>query len=178
MLAQRGLGRLRQLPAFGKLPVARPATPVTSRIRTRLAPRRTLDYARIRREVLAVIAELGASEASRINPVGTLPEIMVALALIWLGYYFWGQVAELGGRLHVGGGVVDYIVWLGRQVIVRVQGDYWHSLPGRQLQDAVQWDRLHQRGYLVADLWEHDIYQAWVDGRLKEFVEAALLGAS
>ena len=104
---------------------------------------------------------------------------MVAWALIKLGFMFQAQQSELGGRLQLGGGVVDFKVFVGAGiVIVRVEGDYWHSLPERILKDAVQYDRLHRLGYRVADLWEGDIYRAWVDGRLTRFVEDAITAAA
>lgn len=139
---------------------------------------KSLNYVRIKEEVLAAIARLDAQQQSLIPMGGTLPEIMVALALTWLGYQFQAQRPTDGGRLRLGGAVVDVVVFLGSsQVIIRVQGDYWHSLPARKNKDAVQWGRLHAKGYRVCDLWEHDIYRAWVDNRLKQFVDAGVQGA-
>jgi G:T-mismatch repair DNA endonuclease (very short patch repair protein) len=140
---------------------------------------RTLNYARIKTEVMEAIARLPHTQAVLIRASGTLPEQMVALALCWLKLPFQAQRSEDGGRLRLGGAVVDIVVFLGStQLVIRVQGDYWHSLPDRKNKDAVQLERLRAKGYRVVDLWENAIYQAWVDGRLKNFVSDALQGAA
>lgn len=144
----------------------------------RLTLSKSLNYARIKEEVLAAIARLSAEQRGPIPMGGTLPEIMVALALVWLGYQFQAQRPTDGGRLRLGGAVVDVIVFLGAaQVVCRVQGDYWHSLPARKLKDTVQWGRLHAKGYRVVDFWEGEIYKAWVEQRLKQFVDAGIQSA-
>ena len=141
---------------------------------------KTLSYTRIEAEVTAEIAKLSGEQQEQIPQAGTLPERMIALALVQLAYYFQWQRAEGGGRLRVGGAVVDFMVYgIGlKPVIIRVQGDYWHSLPDRKLQDAVQWELLHAKGYRIFDAWEHAIYEAWLNGRLQRFVEEGLLNAT
>lgn len=141
--------------------------------------RKSFNYARIEEDILAEIAKLSREKQAQIPVAGTLPERMIALALVWLGYYFQWQRSEDGGRLRLGGAVVDFLVYVGaKPTIIRVQGDYWHSLPQRKLQDAVQWERLHAKGYRIFDAWEHDIYDAWLTGRLKRFVEEGVLNAA
>jgi len=140
---------------------------------------KTLNYTRIKAEVMAAIARLPRTQSVQIPPSGTLPEQMVALALCWLKLPFQAQRSEDGGRLRLGGAVVDLVVFLGsKPVVIRVQGDYWHSLPERKLKDAVQLERLRAKGYRVADMWESDIYQAWTDGRLKTYVNDGIQGAA
>ncbi len=157
-------------PLGGKPRKAPAPTPARSR-QVKFKPARP-NYENIKRDVMQAIAQLPADKQAQIPLTGTLPEIMVALALVWLGWLFRCQSSELGGRLQVGGAVVDVIVYLGAsQVVIRVQGDYWHSQPDRKLKDAAQWNRLHYLRFRVFDAWEHDIYQAWVEGRLKTFVE-------
>jgi hypothetical protein len=132
--------------------------------------RRSLDYQKIKEQVEEAILRLPLEKRWRI-PAGTLPERMVALALCYLDVYFQAQRSEDGGRLRLGGAVVDFLVFIGSlPVVVRVQGDYWHSLPSRKLKDRVQWDRLHMRGYRVADIWEHELYQQWSEGRLPQLI--------
>jgi hypothetical protein len=137
--------------------------------------RGVISYERIKAAVDAAIASLTSEKRNRIPATATLPERMVALALVLLGYDFSVQASELGGRIRLGGGVVDFLVYQGASVVViRVQGDYWHSGADIKQKDAVQWARLHRLRYRVADLWEQAIYQAWVDGGaggLKRFVE-------
>ena len=167
--------------AFPKLGGGRLGSRAPTSVRARgvrLRLPRSLDYMRIKGQVEEAIARLGADKRRQIPAEGTLPERMVALALVWLGLPFRGQIAELGGKLFLGGGVVDFLVYVGRRVVLRTMGDYWHSLPARKYKDLVQWDRLHQLGYAVADLWEKEIYQAWVDGRLKAVVEQAVFSAA
>jgi hypothetical protein len=138
-----------------------------------------LNYQKIEDEVMAAIARLSSNQQAMVPLAGTLPERMVGLALVWLGYYFQFQRAEDGGRLRLGGSVVDFIVFMGgHRIVVRVQGDYWHSLPERKRSDAMQADRLRALKYRVADLWESDINTAWVNGNLKTFVEQGVMNAS
>jgi hypothetical protein len=171
-------------PALGKplgraLPKLRAGGKLTRPRGVHYGTPRSLNYARIKAEFLVAVEQLGARERAQIPATGTLPEQMVAYALVKLGLPFVSQWSELGGRLWLGGSVVDFEVALGGSVVVvRVMGDYWHSLPDRKLKDAVQYDRLHRAGYRVADLWERAIYQAWVDGRLLRFVEQAVLEAA
>lgn len=140
---------------------------------------KTLNYTRIKAEVMAAIARLPRTLSVQIPASGTLPEQMVALALCWLKLPFQCQRSEDGGRLRLGGAVVDFVVWLGsKPTVLRCHGDYWHSLKDRKLKDAVQLERLRAQGYRVADLWEGEIYQAWVDGRLKTFVDDSIQGAA
>jgi hypothetical protein len=148
----------------------------------RFTIRKSLNYQRIKEEAMAAIAQLPAPQRNCIPAAATLPEQMIGLALAWLGYLpamAQAQISADGGRLRVGGAVVDWLLFLGGQIIaIRVQGTYWHSQPGRKLRDVVQYDRLHAKGYLVSDIWEHDIYQAWVDGRLKSFVADKIQSAA
>lgn len=141
--------------------------------------RKSFNYARIEEEVLAEIAKLPRDAQAQIPIAGTLPERMIALALVRLGYYFQWQRSEDGGRLRLGGAVVDFLVYIGiKPTIIRVQGDYWHSLPERKLQDEVQWQRLHLKGYRIFDAWESAIFDAWLNGRLTRFVDEGVLNAA
>lgn len=144
----------------------------------RRAPRRSLPYEKIRDEIMAIVGNLPPEQAAQIPVAGTLPEIMTALGLLWSGLQFASQISEDGGRTRLGGAVVDFKVFMGAEVvIVRVQGDYWHSLPERVLMDVVQYERLKQMGYRVADLWESAIYEAYQEGRLAAFVMESVLNA-
>lgn len=144
----------------------------------RRAPRRTLPYEKIREEVLAIVADLPPDQQAMIPLAGTLPEIMAALGMLWAGIPFVSQISEDGGRTRLGGAVVDFKIFLGTApVILRVQGDYWHSLPDRVLKDIVQFERLKRMGFLVADAWERDIYRAYLEGRLAEYIREVIGGA-
>lgn len=161
-----GLGRKPKLP--GNKPAG---------VQTRIP--KGINYQKIENEVNAAIAQLSTEKQARVPIMGTLPERMVGLALVWLDWYFQWQRAEDGGRLRLGGSVVDFIVYLGgSKVIVRVQGDWWHSLPERKKSDAAQADRLRRLKYRVADIWEGKTYEAWVNGNLKTFVEREVMNAT
>lgn len=138
-----------------------------------------MNYTKIEKDVNDAIAQLPSNKQAMIPVMGTLPERMVGLALVWLDWYFQWQRAEDGGRLRVGGAVIDFIVYLGAtKVAARVQGDYWHTLPDRKYKDAAQADRLRSLHYRVADLWESAIYRAWSQGNLKTFVEREIMNAA
>jgi hypothetical protein len=111
---------------------------------------------------------------------GTLPERIVWKWLEDNDHLFDAQSEQGGGRLSVGGAVVDFLVYTlaGATVAIRVQGDYWHgpAFPERQARDDEQADRLRQWGYIVADLWEHDIYDAVLNHRLDSLIRDAVEG--
>lgn len=79
--------------------------------------------------------------------------------------------AQTTGRRYViefdlGWARPDLVIFLDAGVvIIRVQGDYWHSLPGRPEKDAVQMEELRQttvegmRVLGVVDVWEKEIYE-------------------
>lgn len=60
----------------------------------------------------------------------------------------------------------DLVIFLDAGVvIIRVQGDYWHSLPGRPEKDSAQMAQLRQTTVEgmqvlgVVDVWEREIYE-------------------
>lgn len=164
---------------LGKKPRG-PRQPQSLRTRSVTFGRRlSVDYMQIKREVGEKLATMTAEKRRQIPATGTLPEIIVAICLVQLGYYFQSQNSELGGRMRLGGGVVDFKVFLGGTVvIVRVQGDYWHGTPDRKRQDAMQYAMLHALGYRVVDIWEGKLYEAWTERRAKTFVDKAILNAT
>lgn len=133
---------------------------------------RSLNYRNIEAEAIRLFAMLPLDKQAMIPADGTLPEKLVAYGLILAGFTFAYQIGETGGRLKLGGSVVDFKVALGaKTVIVRVQGDYWHSLPIRKLKDQTQFEILKGRGYLIFDAWESDVYRAFVEGRIAQYVD-------
>ncbi len=113
------------------------------------------------------------------NDTGTLPERIVEKWLIKEGLPYQKQHAIGGGSLHVGGSVVDFIVPIGTPpgVAVRVQGSFWHTLAPRVAKDRVQYQRLIAKGFRVATLWEHDIYEAVLQGFMDRYMRQNLYGA-
>jgi hypothetical protein len=112
---------------------------------------------------------------------GTLPERIIWKWLLDHDYSFIGQYAESGGNLVVGGAVVDFLVYdiAGKPTAMRIMGDYWHGpkFPTRQARDDEQYYRLVSMGYLVVDLWEHDIYDAVKRDRLTPYIMDAVFSA-
>jgi G:T-mismatch repair DNA endonuclease (very short patch repair protein) len=168
------------LPQWGGDPPHKTPKPTARRPRAvKMRPPRQMDYYQIRAAVLAAIAVLSQSDRARIRMDGTLPEIMIAYALIKLNYPFQMQNNVGGGRLRLGGAVVDFKVWLGGKILViRCQGQYWHSTKERKWKDTTQLIRLRAMGYRVVDIWEGEIYRAWSEGRFLPFVQQAILSAA
>lgn len=180
MPALRPAGKPIGKPFTAFQPLAKPKKPERqSLVGVRYAPHKTLDYARIKAEVYAAIARLPHEDQALIPAAGTLPEVMTCLALVWLRYTFRAQIAEDGGRLRLGGSVVDIIVYLGAtQTVIRVMGTWWHSSAATKAKDAMQLIFLRAKRYQVFDALEAEIYQAWVDGRLKEYVNEGIMKAA
>lgn len=172
----RGFKGLPALPR--QLGKRRRARSVLRRKPRQVRTRPPYSYDAIREQVLDAISRLSPLDQARIPTGGTLPELIVAYCLVKAHMEFLAQHPVVGGKLHLGGSVVDFLVRLGSQtVVVRVQGDYWHSLPDRRRKDSVQFDRLKAQRFLVADLWEHDLYQAWASGQAVAMVRRAVENA-
>jgi hypothetical protein len=109
---------------------------------------------------------------------GTLPERLVAKYLWGKGLPYEGmgysarlsqgwafQVPVLGGRSRDGqGAVLDIAISAraslsGKVVGTRVNGYYWHNLPGAPEHDERQKKQLEKAGYEVLDLWDYEIAQ-------------------
>lgn len=99
-------------------------------------------------------------------PVASLPEL---ICYDWLRrqdaqFVFQGEYG--GGRTLHGGQVPDFVIsWGGRGLVWRVQGDYWHTLPGTREKDLGQKMQMmgqYVNGLRVAaivDVWESDVYR-------------------
>lgn len=115
------------------------------------------------------------------GPTGTLPERLVRRYLLDRRIVFQEQ-HPFGAPLRLGGAVVDFLLpFVGRPpgVVIRVQGDYWHTLLPRIGRDRLQYEHLRRRGYRVVDAWEHDLRQAGVAGLtvLYRFLDDLIFGA-
>ena len=93
---------------------------------------------------------------------GSYPEY---LAWKWLrdkgykpGVDFQFQSSYFGGRLDLGGLVADFVIdVLTPPLIIRVHGEYWHTLPGRKTRDFFEKIQLLEHGFEVVDVWEDDL---------------------
>jgi hypothetical protein len=115
---------------------------------------------------------------------GTKPERIAAAWLNMHGYQFGGdgrngynfdmskdwffQFPLEGGRGRAGGGAVADI-FISKHasatkagVVVRVNGDYWHHLPGMEAHDEAQKIRLVGKGFKVTDISDHEVLQPGV----------------
>lgn len=98
-------------------------------------------------------------------PAASIPEL---ITLDWLrgkNYPFDFQAALWGGRTTKGGSVPDFVIDVGGSAVVwRVQGEYWHTRPGKRARDATEAALMLGQNFegkritSVVDLWENDIY--------------------
>lgn len=94
-------------------------------------------------------------------------------------FVFQDEVAQ--GRVYHGGSVVDFFL-PSQGYIVRVQGDYWHTLPGKEQEDEVQRQRLLTstiqgvRVRSVIDLWESRLLDCGRDGACDAALNGVELG--
>lgn len=99
-------------------------------------------------------------------PRGTVPELV---AVDWMqrhGYWFVYQAPLAGGRSSKGGSVADIVTQSGgKGIVIRIQGDYWHSLKPQAARDAAAKITLIGSSYgslkvsYVVDAWESRIYK-------------------
>ena len=89
----------------------------------------------------------------------TLPEGICFMLLEAEQEEFVFQQDYASGRLYRGGAVIDF--WLpNRGLVIRVQGDYWHSRPERVELDLIQKSEMYgqvidgKRVESVVDIWE------------------------
>jgi hypothetical protein len=119
---------------------------------------------------------------------GTLPERLIAKYLLGRGLPYEGmgysarlsqgwafQVPTLGGRSGSGGGaVLDIAIsarasLTGKVVAGRVNGSYWHHLPGAPAHDAAQKKALERAGFTVWDIYDYEVQTPGVlDARMRE----------
>lgn len=93
---------------------------------------------------------------------GSYPEYLVWKWLRDKGYQpgvdFQFQSSYFGGRMDLGGLVADFVIdALTPPLIIRVQGEYWHQLPGRRARDFYEMVQLIEHGFQVVDVWEDDL---------------------
>ena len=108
------------------------------------------------------------------NFVGTIPEWAVYLWLVKRGTRGWEfQSSLLGGRLQIGGAVVDFLFHF-PLMAWRVQGDYYHFRSQQdQALDFIQRLRLIAAGFIVVDILGSDVLNKATRDRT---LDAALAG--
>ena len=106
--------------------------------------------------------------------IGTIPEWAVYLWLVKRGTQGWEfQSSLLGGRMRLGGAVVDFLFHF-PLMAWRVQGDYYHFRNQQdQARDFVQRLRLIAAGFIVVDILGSDVLNKATRDRT---LDAALAG--
>lgn len=120
-------------------------------------------------------------ESIAADPPGTLPERLVRAWLIARNIQYIEQGPTFGGTLRIGGAVVDFILpFMGSNpgTVIRVQGDYWHTMDSRIAKDRAQYERLVAKGYTVVDLWEGDLKSHALGGDLFSWIDSVLTGGA
>lgn len=108
------------------------------------------------------------------DPPGTLPERLVKAWLDDRHIPYTSQHVEGGGDLRLGGAVIDFLLptlGIPPGTIIRVQGDYWHSMKERKDKDWMQYQTLVRKGYRVIDAWEGDLRDAALQGNLYTYLD-------
>jgi len=90
--------------------------------------------------------------------VGTLPEYLVYKELVKIGIEFEYQANQMGGRLSVGGAVVDFLI-PSLNLALQIQGLYWHYQRSstQKARDAISRASLEGMGLTVIYLDEDDL---------------------
>lgn len=99
------------------------------------------------------------------------PEKKVYYTLVKLGESFDFQSQMLGYHGEKGSTRADFVLPQHR-LILRVQGEYWHSFPETKARDQLQKIALTTQGWTVIDLMESDIMRDagyYVEEALKGF---------
>lgn len=123
---------------------------------------------------------------------GTLPERIVFKSLtdrhLVPGSDFTFQSSLVGGRIHLGGMIADFL-FDRPPLVIRIQGQYWHGQFDRETGDLIhgelsqgrrddeQGQTLNSMGYAVVDFWENDCYDPFIlQGLMQKWVDPLLTG--
>ena len=96
---------------------------------------------------------------------GSVPEYMVLQALNRLGLRdgleFTYQSPLLGGRMEKGGSIVDFLFNDPPNLVINVQGEYWHYAQGvtKTMTDDMARATLAGQGITLIMIDENDIYK-------------------
>jgi len=86
------------------------------------------------------------------------------------GIPFIFQSQLIGGfGSDVGDATVDFML-VDRNVLLRVQGTYWHTGTELEAKDLLQKERLTALGYTVIDLWQEDLEYNFDDTMRKALI--------
>jgi hypothetical protein len=91
-----------------------------------------------------------------LGPMASLPAKHLAKELMRRGYEIQAEVPMAGGTSTAGGMVVDIQI-PAMKLVIRVQGEYWHTRAGIQSRDDAEALYLKGKGLRVVDVWVWDI---------------------
>ena len=77
----------------------------------------------------------------------------------WLtkrGIIFDFQSSMMGGRYELGGAIADFSIYE-LNLILRIQGDYFHKPLTKRATDEVQREILENQGWTIVDIWGSDL---------------------
>lgn len=120
---------------------------------------------------------------------GTLPERVVFKSLEDRHLIFDFQSSLFGGRVELGGLVADFIVQFRKELVIRVQGRFWHGEFDRETGDLISGEisqgrrddeqraMLEEMGYEVLDYWEEYADDQFVnDEWFRENIDPIMFG--
>ena len=82
-----------------------------------------------------------------------------AIVYNWLTKHsieFSFQSSMMGGRYESGGAIADFTIYE-LNLILRIQGDYFHTQINKQATDSVQRELLEAQGWTVIDIYGSDL---------------------
>ena len=93
---------------------------------------------------------------------------------LWLTKYeipFSTQQRMFGTAGELGSAVIDFVL-IGRNIVLRVMGSFWHSGIESKARDEFGKEQLINQGFIVVDLHEESLS----DDRIDNTMEAAIRG--
>ena len=97
-------------------------------------------------------------------------EIATEEALAALGYAYIPEYRPTGYTR-------PYDFYVFPDILIEVQGDYWHTRDGARDGDAEKAKWARQRGFVLIELWEHDIRPAVETGTMSDLVKGHIEAA-
>ena len=73
-----------------------------------------------------------------------------------IDFEFQSQLIGLRGVRELGDAIADFVLTK-QNIVLRVQGEFWHHTPEQNARDSIQKERLEGLGYTVVDLLESDL---------------------
>ena len=121
----------------------------------------------VRTRAEAIKAAWARGDFDNVFQSPTTIEIAVAGALDVLGYAYTPEYRPLDYSR-------PYDFYVFPDVLIEVQGDYWHNLPGKAEGDAEKAEWARGQGFVLVELWETDIREAMAADTMVDFVKSRI----